>query len=378
MSVVRFVLAGTRSPINRLTSPSERDAKRAIFVGGSTCSRLLAPSNSFPVSRSSSTVSNSKSKIGDAIVKLHSAQLGTSTVSTLKPSLQGSSFPPTKKKKKKKKKKSLLWSGNLSPPGRAAIGKSQPVQLRRSLVMAMATARWHVRKSRAAPEYVLIPKLQTADTTRSTKLHRPRRLRPSSNTQRMPPPLQSLRLRPRSLSPANIPNNGQQTPWPCCFTRTPNQTCRRQTALRLLTIEPNRLLYRPQFRPRPWRWPPPPRHKLHLPSTTHDRLVAAAVKPPRSWPTAYQHRIPRRWTETTTPSAIPCKRQDINRVRVSSLTRAIDSCLLSLSVSPSLLFPLYSHPKWDFFAWGVSLRHVTSANHISTCSAHSYLFLYST
>ena len=141
-SVVRFVLAGTRSPINPLTSPSERDAKRAIFVGGSACSRLLAPSNSFPVSRSSSRVSNSKSKIGDAIVKLHSAQLGTSTVSTLKPSLQGSSFPP---QKKKKKKKSLLWSGNRSPPGRAAIGKSQPVQLRRSLVMAMATARWHVR-----------------------------------------------------------------------------------------------------------------------------------------------------------------------------------------------------------------------------------------
>ena len=26
----------------------------------------------------------------------------------------------------------------------------------------------------------------------------------------------------------------------------------------------------------------------------------------------------------------------------------------------------------------MSLRHVTSANHISTCSAHSYLFLYST
>ena len=90
-------------------------------------------------------MSNSKSKIGDAIVKLHSAQLGTTTVSTLKPSLQGSIFPF--KKKKKKKKKSLLWSGNLSPPGRAAIGKSQPVQLRRSLVMAMATARWHVRIS---------------------------------------------------------------------------------------------------------------------------------------------------------------------------------------------------------------------------------------
>ena len=60
--------------------------------------------------------------------------------------------------------------------------------------------------------HVLIPKLQTAETTRSTKLHRPRRLRPSSYTRRMPPPLQSLRLRPRSLSPANIPNNGQQTP----------------------------------------------------------------------------------------------------------------------------------------------------------------------
>ena len=76
-------------------------SKRAIFVGGSTCSRLLAPSNPFPVSRSSSRASNSKSKIGDAIVKLHSVQLGTSTVSTLKPSLQGSSFPPQKKKKKK-------------------------------------------------------------------------------------------------------------------------------------------------------------------------------------------------------------------------------------------------------------------------------------
>ena len=87
---------------------SERDAKRAICVGGSTCSRLLAPSNSFPVSRSSSRVSNSKSKIGDAIVKLHSAQLGTSTVSTLKPSLPRSSFPPQKKKKP------------------TVIGKSQP------------------------------------------------------------------------------------------------------------------------------------------------------------------------------------------------------------------------------------------------------------
>ena len=42
--------------------------------------------------------------------------------------------------------------------------------------------------------HVLIPKLQTADTMRSTKLHRPRRLRPSSNTRGMPPPLQSLRL----------------------------------------------------------------------------------------------------------------------------------------------------------------------------------------
>ena len=45
---------------------------------------------------------------------------------------------------------------------------------------------------------------------------------------------------------------------------------------------------------------------------------------------AYQHRIPPRWTETTTPSAIclPCKRQndnDRNRVRSSSLTHAIDS-----------------------------------------------------
>ena len=60
--------------------------------------------------------------------------------------------------------------------------------------------------------HVLIPKLQTADTTRSTKLHRPRRLRPSSNTRGMPPPLQSLRVRPRSFSPANTPNNGQQTP----------------------------------------------------------------------------------------------------------------------------------------------------------------------
>ena len=218
--------------------------------------------------------------------------------------------------------------------------------------------------------HVLIPKLQTAETTRSTQLHRPRRLRPSSYTRRMPPPLQSLRLRRRSLSPANIPNNGQQTPWRCCFTRTPNQTCRRQTALRLLTmIEPNRLLHRPQFRPRPWRWPPLPRHKLHLPSTTHDRLVAAAVKPPRSWPTAYQHRIPRRWTETTTPSAIPCKRQDINRVRVSSLTRAIDSCSLSLSVSPSLLFPFLSTPtqseifsrgecRWDTSPQRTILVHV--------------------
>ena len=53
-------------------------------------------------------------EIGDAIVKLHSAQLGTSTVSTLKPSLQGSSFPPKKKKKKKKKKKPTV------------IGKSKP------------------------------------------------------------------------------------------------------------------------------------------------------------------------------------------------------------------------------------------------------------
>ena len=38
--------------------------------------------------------------------------------------------------------------------------------------------------------HVLIPKLQTADTTRSTKLQRLRRLRPSSNARRMPPPLQ--------------------------------------------------------------------------------------------------------------------------------------------------------------------------------------------
>ena len=138
----RPLRTGGNSLADQPVNVAQRTRREASdFVGGSTGSRLLAPSNSFPVSRSSSTVSNSKSKIGDAIVKLHPAQLGKSTVSTLKPSLQGSSFPP-----QKKKKKSQLWSGNRSPPGRAAIGKSQPVQLRRSLVMAMATARWHVRK----------------------------------------------------------------------------------------------------------------------------------------------------------------------------------------------------------------------------------------
>ena len=212
-------------------------------------------------------------------------------------------------------------------------------------------------------------------------------LRPSRNARRRPPPPLPLPSLPATMHGVVSPSRwSRRSGWSIRYLH------RRQTTEPIL-IAIN--LKASQHQPRPW-WPHPTRQqRFHLRwATSPDQLVAAAVTPPRSQSTAYPqnsttttsllkfpHSTPR-WTRTTTPSGIclKCKCQtDMNRVRVSSLIQTTDnrfhfyfqslplSCFSSLP--PNMIF---------FFAWGVSLRHITSANLISTYSALFSLFLYST